>query len=62
MAGRQVNGFYEKWGRILPLGDIKRAAPGFFPDGLLIRLEAKDETYTIKGGVLMKYQEGETNS
>jgi len=49
-------------GRILPLGAIKRAAPGFFPDGLLIRLEAKDETYTIKGGVLVKYQEGAANA
>ena len=43
-------------GRKLYWTDVKEAAPGFLPDGLIV--QTYNGRYVVQGGVLMKYQEG----
>ena len=47
-------------GRKLYWTEVKEAAPGFLPDGLIV--QTYNGRYVVKGGRLVKYQEGETNS
>ena len=43
-------------GRKLYWTEVKEAAPGFLPDGLIV--QTYNGRYVVQGGVLMKYQEG----
>ena len=47
-------------GRKLYWTEVKEAAPGFLPDGLIV--QTYNGRYVVQGGKLVKYQEGETNS
>ena len=47
-------------GRKLYWTEVKEAAPGFLPDGLIV--QTYNGRYVVQGGRLVKYQEGETNS
>ena len=43
-------------GRKLYWTEVKEAAPGFLPDGLIV--QTYNGRYVVQGGVLVKYQEG----
>ena len=47
-------------GRKLYWTEVKEAVPGFLPDGLIV--QTYNGRHVVQGGVLVKYQEGETNS
>jgi hypothetical protein len=47
-------------GRKLYWTEVKTAAPGFLPDGLIV--QTYNGRHVVQGGRLVKYQEGETNS
>ena len=47
-------------GRKLYWMEVKTAAPGFLPDGLIV--QTYNGRHVVQGGRLVKYQEGETNS
>jgi len=47
-------------GRKLYWTEVKEAAPGFLPDGLIV--QTYNGRYVVQGGRLVKYQEGATNA